>query len=420
MHEFNIVQLGSLGANRPAAFATGPFGSAVSAKNFQDAGVPMIRGSNLSEDVGVRFDSSDLVFVSEDLASQFNRSIAAPGDLVFTCWGTIGQLGFIEDNGPFSRYLVSNKQMKMTPDKDRVVALYLYYYLSQPKIVSLIKGQSIGSSVPGFNLGQLRELPVALPDLHTQRMIADFLGALDDKIAANDRLANTAQDLADSLFVAGLHQDPGTSVTIGELADRGILAFSDGYRTKRAEHGQPGFRILRAGDIPGGHILPEGVDFVSNVYARQIGQKISQPGDVILTTKGSVGRVAVVPSDLEPVVYSPQICYFRVLDKDALDDSYLAAWFRSSDLQAQAAKLMFKSDMAPYINLRDIRSIIVPVPDRNEQRLRGELQHSLLEIFHFAHSENRKLGRTRDELLPLLMSGKVRIQEAAEIVEGVV
>jgi type I restriction enzyme S subunit len=207
---------------------------------------------------------------------------------------------------------------------------------------------------------------------------------------------------------------------MGELADRGMLALGDGYRTKRAEHGQPGFRILRAGDIQKGRIIPEGVDFVSDAYARQIGPKVSQSGDVILTTKGSVGRTSVVPSNLEPVVYSPQICYFRVLDKEALDGSYLAAWFRSPDLQEQASKLMFKSDMAPYINLRDIRSLTVPLPSRNEQRRRGELQRNLQGIFHATHAETKRLECTRDELLPLLMSGKIRVRDVENVVEGVV
>lgn len=283
-----------------------------------------------------------------------------------------------------------------------------------------LAGFDSGSVQPMLNRNYIAGVEMRIPDLSTQAAIVDVLKAIDDKIAANDQVAATALSLADALFVASLQRDAGTPTTIGELADRGVLAQGDGYRTKQSEHGQPGFRILRAGDIRNGRILPEGADFVSESYARQIGQKASRSNDIVMTTKGSVGRVAVVPPNLEAVVYSPQICYFRVLDEETLDRGYLAAWFRSSDLQTQASRLMFKSDMAPYINLRDIRSLTVPVPNRAEQRKQGELQRSLLDIIHAAHSENRRLERTRDELMPLLMSGKVRVRDAEKVVEGVV
>jgi len=43
MDESAVVALGELGADKLSAFATGPFGSVVSAKNFVREGIPMIR-----------------------------------------------------------------------------------------------------------------------------------------------------------------------------------------------------------------------------------------------------------------------------------------------------------------------------------------------------------------------------------------
>jgi type I restriction enzyme, S subunit len=198
------------------------------------------------------------------------------------------------------------------------------------------------------------------------------------------------------------------------------IEFSDGYRTKKAEHGQPGLRILRAGDVRDSWVYPGGNDFVSLDYSRQIGSKVSIPGDVVLTTKGTVGRVAVVAEGVERVVYSPQVCYFRVKDDSHLDRGYLGAWFRSSDLQQQAATLMYKSDMAPYISLRDIRSLVVPLPPIEEQHRIGQVQRNLLAAFDASRVENERLTRTRDALLPLLISGRVTVRTADEIIGDVV
>ncbi|GGU46929.1 hypothetical protein GCM10010178_44240 [Lentzea flava] len=366
-----------------------------------------------------RLDLSESDHVSEEDFVRWTRRVTPrAGDLLFSYETRLGEAALMPEG---VTACLGRRMALLRPDRSVVDPRFLLYFYLSPSFQRAIATNTIhGATVPRIGLSTMPAWEIAIPSLSKQKAIADVLGALDDKIAANDQVAVTALSLADALFAASLQRDAGTPITIGELADRGVLAQGDGYRTKQAEHGQPGFRILRAGDIRDGRVVPEGTDFVSESYARQIGQKASRPNDIVMTTKGSVGRVAVVPPDLETVVYSPQICYFRVLSEDALDRGYLAAWFRSSDLQTQASQLMFKSDMAPYINLRDIRSLTVPVPSRTEQRKQGELQRSLLDIIHAAHSESRRLGRTRDELLPLLMSGKIRVREVEKIVEGVV
>jgi type I restriction enzyme S subunit len=104
--EWLEVTVDNVKASTPSALSTGPFGSSISAKFFQEHGVPVIRGSNLSRDVGIRLIEDDLVFVSEEKAVEFHRSVARRGDLVFTCWGTIGQVGLVDDRSQFSEYIV--------------------------------------------------------------------------------------------------------------------------------------------------------------------------------------------------------------------------------------------------------------------------------------------------------------------------
>ena len=74
-------------------------------------------------------------------------------------------------------------------------------------------------------------------------------------------------------------------VTIEELCVTGALVVGDGYRTKRSEHGEPGYRILRVADVGNGSIRLDGPDFVRKDFLSAIGSKLSEPGDVLLTTK---------------------------------------------------------------------------------------------------------------------------------------
>ena len=199
-NEWTRYTVDELKASTPNALATGPFGSAISSRHFTEHGVPVIRGSNLSQDVGTRLNDAGLVFISERKAKEFSRSLVKPGDLVFTCWGTIDQVGLIDGRSLFQEYVISNKQMKLTPDTRKTDNLFLYYLFSSPSVRNEILNQGIGSSVPGFNLGQLRSMTLPIPPLPEQRTIAHILGTLDDKIECNRRMNATLEAMARTLF----------------------------------------------------------------------------------------------------------------------------------------------------------------------------------------------------------------------------
>lgn len=200
MSEWREIAVEELAGPEPNSMATGPFGSNISSKFFVEEGVPVIRGSNLTESVGTRLNESKLVFVTDEKAEKLARSIARRGDLIFTCWGTIGQVGLIDERSQYGEYVISNKQMKLTPDPDKADSLFLYYLFSSPEVSGMIRNQAIGSSVPGFNLGQLKNIRVRVPPLPTQQHIAHILGTLDDKIELNRRMNRTLEAIARAIF----------------------------------------------------------------------------------------------------------------------------------------------------------------------------------------------------------------------------
>ncbi|MGH8613033.1 MAG: restriction endonuclease subunit S [Gammaproteobacteria bacterium] len=155
-----------------------------------------------------------------------------------------------------------------------------------------------------------------------------------------------------------------TEITLGELAQSGLLQLGDGYRTKQSEHGVPGLPILRVAEVLDGEIAPKFEDYVSDTFRSVMGAKVSQPGDVVLTTKGTVGRVAIIPADAPAFVYSPQLCFFRITPESPVSAPYLYYWFKSEDFWHQAQYQKGQTDMADYINLADIRSLIVKLPPK--------------------------------------------------------
>jgi len=168
-----------------------------------------------------------------------------------------------------------------------------------------------------------------------------------------------------------------SETTLGALAQSGVLSLGDGYRTKQSELTDDGFRIIRVADVKDGRIALDSPDFVSADFERQIGAKRATAGDVLLTTKGTVGRVAIVPESVTQAVYSPQLCWFRVADSGVLNPRFLAYWLRSDAFLAQSSYMQGNTDMAPYISLSDLRSSKITLPPPREQQAIAEVLGAL-------------------------------------------
>jgi type I restriction enzyme S subunit len=139
-------------------------------------------------------------FVSEDQAREYGPQHVRGGDLVFTCWGTIGQVGLIPYDGPFPEYIISNKQLKLRVNPDIANPLFCFYYLASPAGAAYIRNRGIGGAVPGINLGILKAMPIALPKLEVQREIAGILSAYDDLIENNRRRMALLEESARLLY----------------------------------------------------------------------------------------------------------------------------------------------------------------------------------------------------------------------------
>jgi type I restriction enzyme S subunit len=187
--------------------------------------------------------------------------------------------------------------------------------------------------------------------------------------------------------------------TFAELLDRKVLFFSDGYRTRQDQLGDDGFPILRVAEVAEGHLRVDGdEERVRREFEPNIGLKMAAAGDVILTTKGTIGRRAIVPRSFPSYVYSPQVCFFRVLDQTVVDNRYLYYWLGSPDFITKSAGLRSQTDMADYISLRDMAQLAVPLPPISEQRAIA----FVLGSFDDKIDLNRRMNQTLEQIAQAL------------------
>ena len=165
------------------AIVGGPFGSDLVSKDYVAHGVPVIRGQNISG----QWVSGSFVFVTPMKAKSLEANLAYPGDIIFTQRGTLGQVSLVPGK-PFSVYLVSQSQMKLSVDRKVADPLFLFYFFTSYEQQKSIQGRTIQTGVPHINLGILCEIPVRLPPLAEQHAIAEALSDVDDLLRALEAL----------------------------------------------------------------------------------------------------------------------------------------------------------------------------------------------------------------------------------------
>lgn len=153
-----------------------------------------------------------------------------------------------------------------------------------------------------------------------------------------------------------------------DLIDKGVLEIGDGYRAKNSEMAEEGVPFVRAGDVDG-RVNTIGTDLLSAESVKKVGRKRSMPGDVVMTTKGTIGRLAYVQEGDPDFIYSPQLCFWRSLDESLIEPRWLFYAMRSSEMLNQISWSAGQTDMAPYVSLTDQRTAFkITLPPASEQR----------------------------------------------------
>jgi type I restriction enzyme S subunit len=396
-----------LAAHVPNAVVGGPFGSNLGSADYVPNGVPVIRGQNLA--LG-RWIGGEFVFVSDAKADALSGNVARPGDLVFTQRGTLGQVAVVP-NGAHEKYLVSQSQMKLTADPGKADVFFLYYVFISPDQQDYVKQNAIQTGVPHTNLGMLRDTSLRLPPLDEQRRIAGVLGALDDKIESNQWLSLRLDAIARIQFSSWFADWEGVdSVQVGELISAGTLVVGDGYRAKNSELDTTGIPFLRGRDV-GEDIDVQGADLLSLDGIRKAGDKVSRPGDAFFTAKGTVGRIGRVTNWTPQFVYSPQIAFWRVLDRDPVLSDFVFMWLRGREFLSQRDAVKGQTDMADYVNLRDQREMRMSLPPSRDRARAFAVISPILDRIAVSRAESRRLARLRDALVPKLVSGQIRVSD---------
>ena len=357
--------------------------------------------------------------ITEQQARDLRAYVHQPGSVAFA---KIGVALTSNRRRQITRPIVlDNNMMSAEPIGEYVDETYNYYLLSTLDFNEI----SAGSALPYLTVGSLKDIDVTIPTLKEQVRIAATLGALDDKIELNRKMAATLEEMARALYRSWFVDfDPVHARSQGlppaRMDQTTAALFPDSF----GDDGLPeGWELGTIGDlakITSGKRPPVKVtkaDDENNVPVYGGNGIAWFTNETLFTDRllvtGRVGTLGTVFRIYNPCWVSDNaLCLFP---HDANCYEYL--YFVTAEVDFQSLNSGSTQPLLTQTNLKSQPAIKAPSDVLREFHL---LASKLFEQRQNLELQNQTLATLRDTLLPRLMSGELRVGEAREQVEEVV
>jgi type I restriction enzyme, S subunit len=257
-------------------------------------------------------------------------------------------------------------------------------------------GKGIVADLWSTNYSEMKNILIPELPRHEQTQIAAFL---DHETAKIDRLIEKQRALISLLKekrqavishavtkglnphaplkdsgIEGLGQVPAHWVvtTIRNLVRAGDLKIQDGNHGElhpiAAEYVDKGIPFLMANNVRGGKVDLTGCNFITIQRAERLRIGFATPKDILLTHKGTVGEVAIVPDEIEEPFWmlTPQVTYYR-WTAVKYHNTYYYLLFQSGFFQEQLALIGGKQSTRAYVGLIAQGDLLVTIPPHSEQ-----------------------------------------------------
>jgi type I restriction enzyme S subunit len=314
-------------------------------------------------------------------AERLNGRLIPPGSTCFTCIGaTIGKVSLT------TRPSVTNQQINsIVPYENIADSQFIYYLLkaSAPKIAQIASG----SATPIVNKRQFEEFRVHVPDLITQVRIGRLLGALDDKIAVNDQIAKTADELIRQQY-ARMSGQARDVIRIGDIG-------------------------VQIRDMVPGESLSADENYIGLEHMPRRNMWLAQWGsaEAVTSAKTRFSRGDLLFGKLRPYFHKTGTTFVDgVSSTDILVIRPVRGSFRgwllaalSSDEVVAHASAIGDGTRMPRVSWADLANYQIPWAGDERAARFDELVTVLSDRVGSAIAENHTLAELRDTLLPKLM-----------------
>lgn len=372
----------------------------IHASDYRSEGVPFYRGKEITEKFKGNIDVTTEIFIERELFEKIRNKFGAPtaGDLLLTSVGTLGSPYVVKQDDEF---YFKDGNLTWFRNFNNLDSKYLFYWLQSPHGNAQLKRATIGSSQPAYTIVLLKEMEISLPPLPTQRKIAAILSAYDDLIENNVRRIKILEEMAQNL-----------------------------YREWFVKFRFPGHKKAKFVDSPLGRI-PEGWELikVTDILKKvKRGTKIQQKdyaaeGLIPIIDQGKeflggyTNNTESLISDFPLIVFGDHTRILKYIDFPFACGADGTQLLKSNNermpmtLFYYALSSIDLSNFAYARHFKFLKEEILVLPANPISNLFDQFTSPLRDQIGLMMKKNATLRRTRDLLLPKLISGEVDVSE---------
>tara|TARA_R110002095_G_scaffold206065_1_gene189802 strand:+ start:2577 stop:3872 length:1296 start_codon:yes stop_codon:yes gene_type:complete len=386
-----------------------------------------------------KLDLSKSAHLSEEQYIKWTKRVTPQeGDLLFSYETRLGEAALMPPN---IKSCLGRRMGLLRLDRKKVIPKYLLYVYLSPEFQSTIEQRKVhGCTVDRISLTELPSFPIRLPPLPEQKNIAHILGSLDDKIELNRRMNATLEGMAQALFQSWFVDfDPvlDNALAAGnpipdELADRAAVrrqALANGTANRAAAKPFPAAFHLseEMGWIPEGWEALKLSDLLEVKYGKD--HKKLDAGTVPVYGSGGLMRHANESLYMGESVLIPRkgtlnnILYLN--EEFWTVDTMFYTIPKRNNVAKYTFHLLKKLDFTsmnvgsavPSMTTKVLNALPVLLPDESALQKFDSILTSYISKNEANNSQSMSLSKLRDTLLPKLISGELRIDDAEKLAE---
>ena len=392
--------------------------------NFND-GYMVFRMGNINRGGGMNRDASP-VYISQDQSTGLRRFVLDKNDIVMcmtdmkSSMNLLGHTALIDKS---DYYILNQRVGRITVTrKDTLDYRYLFYYTNNKTYLEHLRSVAHSGVQVNLSTKAIRESPILFPPLPTQRKIAAVLSAYDDLIENNTRRIEILEEMAAAIYrewFVEFHFPGHEGVEMVEselgLIPQGweVVRLSDivetqyGY-TESATEDEVGPKFVRGTDINKTSYIDWSTVPFCPIESKKYVKYQLHIGDILVIRMADPGKVAIIEKETDAVFasylirlklisnrLSPYYLFFTLLDRRYQNYIYGA----STGTTRKSASAGVVTDFA----------LIVPTDELKNhfEGVIGVLRKTLNNLLE----KNANLHKTRDLLLPKLISGEIDVSE---------
>ena len=334
----------------------------------------------------------------------FRKGHPQKGDILVPTVGTLGAVSLMDRDD----CCIAQNLIAIRCNEAICHSHFLYYVLCNPMTRKRLLNLNIGGVQPSIKVPHLMELEIALPSIREQKKIAELLSLLDDKIFCNKRINDNLQQQLRAIFMERFTNNPALEsiqqVPLSELCS--VVTKGTTPTTLGKPFVDRGINFLKAESILDNHSIDKGkFAHIDEETHDMLKRSVIYAGDIVFTIAGTLGRFALIDSDILPANTNQAVAIIRA-DKGKISPEYLYACFIGNWHNDYYSKRVQQAVQA-NLSLTTIKSLPIPVLTQDEMVSYMALISPIIRMLKQNEKENERLASMRNSLLSYLISGEI-------------